>query len=113
MGPQDISTFDVIAELDSGIFKDKVTQALKDAGAAAINTGKASKVILELTFNPVSDSRQAHISHTLKQTIPHKTGNYTDTDNKKTLVHVHSTGEVSIFSEEQGNFDFTPEKDNA
>ncbi len=97
----------VLHDLDAGIYIKKVNAALKDAGIAAITTGKQSQVTLTLKFDRIDDSRQVSVTHKLGTVLPHDTGKTTDEDTKKTPIHVHSTGALSVFSEDQIGFKFT------
>ena len=98
---------DVITELDAGIFVSKITAALQAAGLAAVNHGKQSKIALTLSFDQIDNSQQVSVTHKIVTTIPHLTGKNTDEDTKKTPLHVHTDGGMSIFTESQFGFSFT------
>lgn len=101
----------VLAEIDAGIFEKKIAAALADAGKAAITHGKQSKIVLSLSFDQIDTSHQVSVTHKITTTIPHLTGKNTDEDTKKSPLHVHTDGGMSIFTEDQLGFSFTKEKE--
>ena len=101
---------DILAELDAGVFIQKFNAALKKAGVATVSCGKQSKVMIELKFDHIQNSRQVMVTHKVLQVIPRETGKAADEDVKTTPVHVHSDGLMSIFSEDQKAFTFDNER---
>lgn len=104
-----ISSSDVLSELDAGLFMTKFEAALREAGEAAIQSGKQSKVVIELKFDAIENSRQVKCTHKLANVIPRLTGKNSDEDIKSTPIYVHSDGALSIFSEDQLGFAFNRE----
>lgn len=107
--PEKIDNFEAIREFDAGIYAAKINTALVDAAKAAIMTGKQGKVSLTIKIDPIAQTRQAHITHAVVKTVPRLTGATVDTDEKKSIMHVHRNGALSPFDEDQMGFSFKKE----
>ena len=97
---------EILHDLDAGIFAQKISEALTEAGRAAIHHDKNAKVVIELTYEPISNTRQCQVKHKLKSVIPHSTGQVTDEDEKKTPIYIHQDGKQAVTPESQTELNF-------
>ncbi|RAH37439.1 hypothetical protein [Halomonas sp. SL1] len=94
-------------DLDAGIFRNKFAQALGEAAAGVIQTGKQGKVTITLDLKQIADSSQVDCSHKLSYTVPTAKGKKSEENTTKTPLYVGRGGKLTLFPENQGKFDFS------
>lgn len=94
----DATTF--FQDLDGGTFAAKVGISITNAGRGAINFRKKGKVVIELEFEQIGDSRQVNIAHTLKVVEPTERGEIAEKQTTETPMFVHMDGNVTAFPPE-------------
>lgn len=98
---------ETLADLDAGIFLQKVSQALKDTAIGTVahgDNGKAGKVIIELSMKRLGESSQVTMAHKLKFERPTKRGKAIEEDTTETVLYVHPRTGLSIMPDNQMDF---------
>lgn len=90
-----------IGDLDAGVLESKMSRALSDCAAAAIDHGAPAKLKIELTIARIGSSYQVAVDQTLTYTRPTSTGNVSETTKTSTPMHVGTGGKMSFFPENQ------------
>lgn len=101
-----VDSIQIIADLDAGLFAAKISDAMTQAGRAAIVTQKPATVTIELRYVPITNTNQVWVKHKLKSVTPHLTGQLTDEDTKQTPVYIHPKGDQSITPFDQTELKF-------
>ena len=91
----------VIAELDGGIFEQKLLAALKDTALRVVEHGKKGKVVIELNMSRISESNQITIASKLKTDMPKTKGKVIEEDEVETPMYVGKSGALTAFPENQ------------
>lgn len=99
--PTDIGQF--IADLDGGVFDQKVSKMLSDVAAAVIDQNKVGQVVIKLDLKRFEDTFQVVVSHDLSYKMPTRYGTKSENDKKATPMHVGVGGHMSLFPESQVN----------
>ncbi|MBV2138551.1 MAG: hypothetical protein KUF79_17225 [Candidatus Thiodiazotropha sp. (ex Ctena orbiculata)] len=100
----DVSQF--FADLDAGIFEQKLSDILSEVAGAVIDTsehkaGAAGKVTIELDISRIGSSYQVAVDHKLKFTMPTQYGKRSEENKKSTPMHVGKGGRLTFFPEDQ------------
>lgn len=96
----------LFADLDAGIFVDRLSAALGDTALGVVNTGKKGKVTITLDLERIGDSNQVKCSHQIKYARPTAKGKAMEEATTSTPLHVGVGGVLSLFPESQtGMFD--------
>lgn len=99
----------LLDDLDAGIFREKVGQALSQVAAGIVATGKQGKVTVVFDMKQIDDARQISMTHKVSNIEPTKKGKRTEENTTSTPLHVGRGGKLSLFPENQGTFNFQPE----
>jgi len=86
-----------LADLDAGVFANKIGVAITLAARAAINFDKEGMVSISLKFERIGNSRQVNITHKLTVTEPTERGKLTEENTSETPMYVGADGDVSAF----------------
>ena len=89
-----------IADLDAGVFAQKMSRALSDVAGNVCDHERKGKVTIEFDISMTS-SCQVKVTHTLKLTKPTKRGECTEKDTTQTVMHVNKGGRMTFFPENQ------------
>jgi hypothetical protein len=90
---------ETLADLDAGVFQQKLSKAVKDAAisVAAHGDGKRKgKVVIELTMERIGETMQVKLDHKIAGTYLRKRGKATEEDTTSTSLYVHGDGRLSI-----------------
>ncbi len=96
----------VMADLDGGVFVSKISRALSDVAMGTVLTGKAGKVTVQFDMKQIGESSQIEMAHKIAYVKPTDKGKSTEENTTKTPLHVGKGGKLSLFPEEQEQFDF-------
>lgn len=91
----------LFADLDAGIFVDRLSAALGDTALGVVNTGKKGKVVITLDLERIGDSSQVKCSHQIKYSRPTAKGKASEEATTSTPLHVGVNGVLSLFPESQ------------
>lgn len=91
-----------IADLNGGVFEQKLSVVLSDVAGAVIDHGKNGKVIIELNMSRIGNSYQIEVQHKLKYNRPTSKGSIQEDELTSTPMHVGARGALSFFPENQG-----------
>jgi len=95
------NTPEFMADLDGGVFEQKIGRALSDVALGVVNHGKVGKVTISFDIKQIESSRQVAISHKLSYSKPTAKGKLSEENTTSTPMHVGTTGNVTIFNENQ------------
>lgn len=90
----DIGEF--IADLDGGIFERKLSIALSQVAAAAMDNNKNGEVTVKFVFSKIPGTSQAQCEHTLKFAKPTMDGKATEEEKRTTPMHVGKYGSLTL-----------------
>lgn len=90
-----------VADLDAGVFAEKLGRALSDVAAGVIDNSKAGKVTITLDIKRIGESHQVAIAHKLAYTKPTRRGKSSEEDTTETPMHVGRGGSLSLFPQDQ------------
>lgn len=93
-----------ITDLDGGVFERKLSIALSQTAAAAVDHDSEGKVTLELSFKKIPGTAQVHCKHTLKFTKPTLDGEASEKESRTTALHVGKFGRLTLAPENQMSF---------
>ena len=102
-----------LADLEAGIFAQKVGAAIVNAARGTVDTGKAGQVVITLDFRRVGSSRQVNIKHKLAFTEPTALGKMSEDQTTETPMYVNENGTVTIFPDTQTSMFGAREEENA
>jgi hypothetical protein len=89
------------ADLDGGVFEEKIIRAISDVAAAVIDNNKAGKISISLDFKRIGSSSQVTIDHKLVYVKPTSKGKASEENTTQTPMHVGARGKVTLFPEDQ------------
>jgi len=90
----DIAEF--FAELDGGNFDTKLSVALSQVAAAAMDNEKTGEVSIKFEFKRIPGTAQIHCSHTLKFVRPTLDGKAGEEEKRTTPMHVGKYGKLTF-----------------
>ncbi|OOG61416.1 hypothetical protein B0E46_15670 [Rhodanobacter sp. B04] len=93
--------YDLLGELDAGVFIQKVTRALTEVALGAVTTNKAGKVVLTFDVKQIGTSNQVNVHHSLKFIKPTPNGRVTEENKTETPVYVGVGGVLTSLPEKQ------------
>ena len=91
----------VLAELDAGVFSQKINRALSDTALGVVQNGKVGKVTITFDLKQIATSNQVNVSHKLTYTKPTGNGKVTEENTTATPMHVGPGGKLTLFPENQ------------
>jgi len=90
----DVAEF--ISDLDGGQFERKLSIALSQVAAAAVDHGKAGEVKITMKFKRIQGTTQVIVDHELKFTKPTMSGKAGEEEKRATVLHVGKLGALSL-----------------
>lgn len=96
-----------LADLDGGVFLQKLSQAVKDTALGVVahgDSGRKGKVVVELTMQRIGESSQITMAHKLRFERPTKRGKIAEEDTTETALYVSPRIGVSIMPDNQIDF---------
>lgn len=93
---------DFIADLDGGVFEEKLSRILSEVAEAVINQGAAGTVDIKLTLKQIGNSHQVTVDHKLAYKRPTTRGSVSEDNSTSTPMHVGVNGRLTFFAENQG-----------
>ena len=97
---------EVLADLDGGIFAQKIGHALSDVALGTVLTGKAGKVQITFDMKRIGDSSQIEVAHKINFTKPTEKGKTSEENTTHTPLHVGKGGKITLFPQDQTSFEF-------
>lgn len=91
-----------IADLDGGVFEEKLSRILSDVAGATIDYNAKGQVIIQLDFKQIGSSDQVQIDHCIKYKRPTNKGSISEVNTTTTPMYVGSKGALTFFPENQG-----------
>jgi len=95
----DVQAF--LSDLDSGVFERKLSAALSQVAAAAIDNEKEGEVAIKFSFKRIPGTGQVHCTHTLKFVRPTKDGKAGEDEKRTTALFVGKGGRLTLAPENQ------------
>ncbi len=89
------------ADLDAGIFEEKLSKILSEVAGAVVDHDKTGKVTIQLELKRIGNSYQIAIDHKLTYVKPTSKGKISEENTTQTPMHVGSGGALSLFPENQ------------
>jgi hypothetical protein len=93
-----------ITELDGGVFDRKLSIALSQVAAAAVDHDKEGEVNIKFSFKKIPGTHQVHCAHTLKFTRPTLDGKSSEEEKRTTPLFVGKFGKLTLAPENQLSF---------
>jgi hypothetical protein len=93
-----------ISDLDGGMLDHKLSIALSQVAAAAVDNDKAGEVNLKFTFKKIPGTNQVHCEHVLKFCKPTMDGKASEEEKRTTPMHVGKYGRLTLAPENQMAF---------
>lgn len=90
-----------ISDLDGGQFERKLSIAMSQAAAAAVDNQKVAEVTIKLKFKSISGSKMVHCEHTLDFKKPTESGSTREDETRTTTLHVGKFGKLTLSPESQ------------
>ena len=90
-----------IADLDGGMFDRKLSIALSQVAASAVDTDCAGEVTLKFVFTKIPGTKQVQCKHQLKFMRPTADGKASEEESRTTPLHVGRFGRLSLAPENQ------------
>lgn len=90
------------ADLDGGVFEEKLAKILSDVAGASIDYNAKGQVIIQLDFKQIGSSDQVQIDHCIKYKRPTNKGSISEVNTTTTPMYVGSRGALTFFPENQG-----------
>lgn len=90
-----------IIDLDGGMFDRKLSIALSQVAAAAVDNDKVGEVSVKFTFAKIAGTKQVQCKHSLKFTRPTADGKASEEESRTTPLHVGRFGRLSLAPENQ------------
>ncbi len=93
------------ADLDGGVFENKVGMALNEVSLGVLNNAGKGKVTLTFDIERLSNSveeKRVHIKHKLSYSRPTPRGKSSEEDQTETPMFVGRGGKLTILQEDQG-----------
>lgn len=90
----DVSEF--VTDLDGGVFDRKLSVALSQVAAAAMDHDKSGEVVVKFTFKRIPGTGQVTCDHQLKFTKPTQDGSASEEEKRTTVLHVGKYGALSL-----------------
>ena len=91
------------ADLDAGVFEEKLSRVLSEVAAAAIDHNRQGELTIKLTLKRIGNSHQVSIKHKLTYKRPTPKGSVTEDNTTETPMHVGTHGRLSLFPEDQAD----------
>lgn len=85
-----------ITDLDGGMFDRKLSIALSQVAAAAMDNDKVGDVSVNFKFKKIPGTAQVHCAHTLKFSKPTPDGKAGEEETRSTALHVGKFGALSL-----------------
>lgn len=92
---------EILADLDGGVFAQKMGRALSDVARNVVNTGKKGEVVVKFNFKQIGESSQVQCDHTIKYLMPTQRGKVTEENTTATPLHVGANGKLTLFPDTQ------------
>lgn len=94
---------DIMHDLDGGTFTDKAAKALAAVALMSLETQSKGSVTINFEMNPLKNSQQVQVKHTIKYTQPTPNGSRAETDSNTTLLYVGPKGIMTITPPDQAD----------
>ncbi|WP_444885032.1 hypothetical protein [Microbulbifer sp. PSTR4-B] len=91
----------LFADLDGGVFLEKLAHTLSDVAGAVTDHEKKGEVNINLKMSKIQNSDQVQIEHTVKFKKPTMRGSIVQDDATSTPMYVGSKGALSFYPEKQ------------
>ena len=98
----DVAEF--ITDLDGGTFDRKLSMALSQVAAAAVDHDKVGEVSIKFSFKKIPGTMQVHCEHKLSFTKPTMDGKAGEEEKRTTPMHVGKFGRLTLAPENQMSF---------
>lgn len=89
------------ADLDAGLFEEKLSSVLSDVAAAVVDHGTKGEVTIKLSMSQIGNGHQVAVHHSLEYKRPTTRGHQSEKDTTSTPMHVGTKGALSFFPENQ------------
>ena len=95
----DVAEF--FSDLDGGMLDRKLSIALSQVAAAAVDHDKVGEVSIKFSFKKIPGTHQVHCEHLLKFSKPTLDGKAGEEEKRSTPLHVGKFGRLSLAPENQ------------
>lgn len=90
-----------ITDLDGGVFDRKLSVALSQVAAAAVDHDKVGEVSIKFSFKKIPGTTQVHCEHHLKFSKPTPDGKAGEEEKRTTPLHVGKYGALTLAAPNQ------------
>ena len=94
-------TGEFLTDLDGGVFDRKLSIALSQVAAAAVDNDKVGEVSVKFTFKKIPGTTQVHCEHVLKFSRPTADGKASEEEKRTSALHVGKFGKLTLAPENQ------------
>lgn len=85
-----------VTDLDGGMFDRKLSIALSQVAAAAMDNNKTGEVTVKFSFSRIPGTHQVQCEHMLKYVKPTMDGKAGEEEKRNTVLHVGKFGRLSL-----------------
>ena len=86
-----------IADLDGGVFEQKIGIALSDVAAGAVDFNNVGEVTVKFKIKRIDNSAAVVVAHSITQKRPTSHGDRSETDNTSTPMYIGAGGKMTIY----------------
>ena len=86
-----------IADLDGGVFLQKIGIALSDTAAGSVDFDKAGEVTLKFKIKHIDNSAAVVVAHSITQKRPTSHGDRSETDTTSTPMYIGAGGKMTVY----------------
>lgn len=90
-----------IADLDGGVFEQKLADVLSKVAAGVVDNKHTGSVTVKFALKRIGESHQVEVTHKLSYTKPTAKGDITENNTTSTPMHVGVGGRMTLFPETQ------------
>lgn len=102
----DIDVPQFFAELDGGVFEQKIAGAIADTALAVSIHERQGEVTIKLKIKPTASESRVNVEHEVTFQRPTKRGVAAENDKTSTPMHVGKRGKLTFFPEAQQDLQF-------
>lgn len=95
------NTQEFLADLEAGVFEQKLGKILSDVAAAVVDNDRKGKVTVDFTLERIGNSYQVQVNHKLSYAKPTLHGKSSEESTTSTPMYVGTGGRLTLFPEGQ------------
>ncbi len=91
-----------IADLDGGVFEQKLSHILSQVAGAVVDHGRQGKITIDLSIKQIGSGYQVQVDSKMRHSRPTTRGSASEDETTSTPMHVGTGGAMTFFPENQG-----------